>query len=178
MTHTGPGTDPVGAQPNPTQPAPVPPGSEQAGWNQQPQQLGPWDPPQQPWAPQQQGAWAPPPAGASAAPGAKPSGVKKWLRIGVSIAVAGVVGLGSFVGFGGPEVGDCVQMQGQTSFDVVDCGSAEAEYRVVGVEDEEQNYPDFMADQDTCSGSSGWEVALWIGGMETEPGTVYCAEPV
>ncbi len=71
----------------------------------------------------------------------------------------------------GGEGAECLRdhRQGQTSFDVVDCGSAEVEYRVVGVEDEEQNYPDLMADQDICSGFSGWEVALSIGGMETGP---------
>ena len=53
--------------------------------------------------------------------------------------MAGVVGLGTlggWLGGGDPEVDDCVQMQGATSFDVVDCGSSEAEYRVVGIEDE------------------------------------------
>jgi hypothetical protein len=35
-----------------------------------------------------------------------------------------------------------------------------------------------MADPDICSAFSGWEVVLWIGGMETEPGTIYCAEPI
>ena len=149
MTTSDPGTTPAGPQPDPTQ-----------------QQPGPWAPPQQ------SGAWAPPQQA-----GAMAGGLKKWLRIGVPVAVVGVVGLGGFLGFAEPEVGDCVQMQGETSFDVVDCGSDEAEYRIVGVEDEEQNYPDFMADPDICSGFSDWEVALWIGGLETEPGTIYCAEP-
>jgi hypothetical protein len=35
-----------------------------------------------------------------------------------------------------------------------------------------------MADPDTCADFASWEAALWIGGLETEPGTVYCAEPV
>jgi hypothetical protein len=58
------------------------------------------------------------------------------------------------------------------------CTADEAEYRIVGVEDEEQTYPAFMADPDTCADFASWEAALWIGGLETEPGTVYCAEPV
>ena len=149
MTTSDPGTSPAGPQPDPTQ-----------------QQPGPWAPPQQP------GAWTPPQQPATTA-----GGPTKWLRIGVPVAVAGVVGVGSVIGFAEPEMGDCVQMQAQTSFDVVDCGSDEAEYRIVGVEDEEQNYPDFMADPDTCLDFASTEVALWIGDLETEPGTVYCAEP-
>jgi hypothetical protein len=64
--------------------------------------------------------------------------------------VAGVVGLdtlGGRLGWGDPEVDDCVQMQGATSSDVVDRGSSEAEYRVVGIEDEQMNHPAFMADR-------------------------------
>jgi hypothetical protein len=97
------------------------------------------------------------------------------------VAVAGVVGigaLGSFLGFGDPEVGDCVQMQGETDFDVVDCGSSDAQYRIVGIEAEEQTYPAFMADPETCAEFLSTEVALWIGALETEPGSVYCAEPL
>jgi hypothetical protein len=94
--------------------------------------------------------------------------------------VAVVVGLGTlggWPGWGAPEVDDCVQMRGATSFDVVDCGSSEAEYRIVGIEDEQMDYPAFMADPDVCTGFESTEVALWIGGLETEPGTVFCAEP-
>ena len=69
-------------------------------------------------------------------------------------------------------------MVGETFFDVVGCDSADAEHRIVGIEAEEQTYPDSMADLDTCEQFDSWEVALWIGAMETEPGTAYCAEPI
>ena len=164
MTSTDPGTGPVGPQPDPARPTPAPQGAAQ----------GPWAPPQQP------GAWAPPQGGASAVPGSAPGRAKTWLRVGAPIAVAGVVGLGTlggWLGWGDPEVDDCVQMVGATSFDVVDCGSSEAEYRIVGIEDEEMDYPAFMADPDVCTGFESTEVALWIGELETEPGTVFCAEP-
>ncbi len=176
MTTSDPGTTPAGPQSDPTQPASEPGArapQQEGPWAPQQQQPGAWYPPQQ-----QPGAWYPPQSGASAAPGAATGGLKKWLRIGLPIAVVGVVGLGSFVGFADPEVGDCVQMAGDTDFDVVDCGSAEAEYRIVGIEGDEQTYPAFMADPDTCVDFASTEVALWIGALETEPGTVFCAEPV
>ncbi|MGK5170448.1 LppU/SCO3897 family protein [Geodermatophilus sp. CPCC 205761] len=161
MTHPGPGTDPAAPQPG-SAPWGPPPAAQP--------QPGAWNPPQQ-------GGWNPPQPGA---PAPATSKAKKWLRVGVPVAVAGVLGLGglgSVLGLGDPEVGDCVQMQGDTSFDVVDCAAAEAEYRIVGIEAEEQDYATFMADPDTCADFLSTEVALWIGGLETEPGTIYCAEP-
>ena len=129
------------------------------------------------------GAWAPPQGGA---PGAAPqqSGAKKWLPVGGAVLAAGVVGLGSLTGWfgaGEPEVGDCVQMQGETSFEAVDCGAEEAEYKVVGIHGEELTWPDFeeaASVDEVCQKFATWEVALWIGELETEPGTVYCSEPV
>jgi hypothetical protein len=99
-----------------------------------------------------------------------------------SVAVAGVLGLGSLTGwFGAGEaaVGDCIQLTGETDFEVVDCDGDTAEYRVVGVEDEQQTYPAFMADLDSCAEFATTEVALWQGSdMVTEKGSVYCAEAV
>jgi hypothetical protein len=72
-------------------------------------------------------------------------------------------------------------MQGQTSFDTVDCTSAEAEYKVVGVHDEEMTWPGFEAAasaDEVCEQFATWEVALWIGDLEIEPGTISCSEPV
>jgi hypothetical protein len=55
---------------------------------------------------------------------AEKSGLKKWLPIGGSVAVAGVVAAswltGGF-GPGEPAVGDCGKTTGETSFEVVDC---------------------------------------------------------
>ncbi|SDX59866.1 hypothetical protein SAMN05660209_00812 [Geodermatophilus africanus] len=183
MTSTDPGTGPVGPQPDPGAPVPAPQAAVPGPWTP-PQQPGPWAPPQQPGAggPQPSGGWAPQPGAWAPSQGAAPApgGVRRWLRVGVPVAVAGVVGLGTlggWLGRGDPAVGDCVQMVGATSFDVVDCDSAESEYRIVGIEDEEMDHPSFMADPDTCLAFPSTEVALWIGGLETEPGTVFCAEP-
>jgi hypothetical protein len=134
--------------------------------------------PGQPGTPQ--GAWAAPQDAPQAAP-EKKSGAKKWASLAGTVVVAGVGGAyaltGGF-GIGDPKVNDCVQMKGETDFDVVDCDSDQAEYKIVGIHDEELTYPDMLEDPSVCSAFQTWEVALWIGDMETEPGTIYCSEPV
>ena len=72
------------------------------------------------------GTDVPPPAQPAAEAPAEKSGAKKWLPIAGSVAAVGVLGVGSMTGWfgiGDPKVGDCVQMQGETSFEVVDCGA-------------------------------------------------------
>ena len=119
-------------------------------------------------------AAAQPPADAPA----EKSGLKKWLPIGGSVAVAGVVAAswltGGF-GPGEPEVGDCGKSTGETSFEVVDCDAEGAEFKVVGVEKDKQSYQDFETDETSCMEFATAEIALWTGEMTGE-GTVYCAE--
>jgi hypothetical protein len=146
----------------------------------------PHAPGHQPGTPE--GAWTPPAAPQTPPQGApieqpQKTGAKKWLPIAGSVAVAGVLGAGSLTGWfglGDPKVGDCVQMKGDTDFDVIDCSADEAEYKIVGIQDEEMTWPDFEAASvdDVCRDFDTWEVALWIGELETEPGTIYCSEPV
>jgi hypothetical protein len=71
-------------------------------------------------------------------------------------------------------------MKGEASFEVVDCGADGAESKIVGIQDEEMTWPDFEAAsvEEVCTSFESWEVALWIGELETEPGTIYCSEPV
>jgi hypothetical protein len=93
-------------------------------------------------------AWAPQQGAPQGAAQEQPQkrGAKKWLPIAGAVAAAGVVGAGSLTGWfglGDPKVGDCVQMKGETDFDVVDCGAGEAEYKIVGIQDEELTWPDF-----------------------------------
>jgi hypothetical protein len=124
------------------------------------------------------GTWVPPQHAAEAP--AEKSGVKKWLPIAGSVALAGVIGVGSLTGWFGasePEVGDCGQSKGETSFEVVDCDDEGAEFRIVGVEEEKQTYADFEADMESCIKFETAEIALWTG-AGTDEGTVYCAEPV
>jgi hypothetical protein len=139
------------------------------------------------------GSWAPG-SGSSAATGdagwapqqaapvpAEKKGLKKVLPIVGSVAAAGIVAAGWFTGgfgFGEPKVGDCVQTVGETEFEVVDCGSGEAENRIIGIEKSEVTYEEFMADDSLCASFEKTEYVLWTGTVETEPGKVWCTEPV
>ena len=111
---------------------------------------------------------------------AQKSGVKKLLAIGGPILVAGVVGVRALGLFGGgdPEVGDCIKESGKTSWDVVDCGSDDAQYKVVGIEEKKQTQAEFEADENSCSGFPATEIVLWSGLAPEDDGTVFCAEPV
>lgn len=127
------------------------------------------------------GAGVPGPGGATAVPGS-PAPTKKsprkWVA-GVVTLVAVVLAGGRVFGLfgtGDPDVGDCVQMKGETSFSVVDCNSSKAQYKIVGVEKTKQTYGDFQKDDSVCSGFPSAEAALWTG-EQTEKGTVYCAAP-
>jgi hypothetical protein len=128
-------------------------------------------------APGEQPAPAPQVPGADAGQSGK--GAKKWAALAAPVVVAAGVGAYVFVGgVGDPEVGDCVQMKGETDFEVVDCGADEAEFRIVGVDDTEQTFVDMQVDPEVCMAFSTWEVALWIGDDVTAEGTTYCAESV
>jgi hypothetical protein len=149
----------------------------QTGHDQNPPAQQPWTPPAAP------GGVGTIPASESGA--AAPAGKKrlaKVLSIAGPVAVAGVVGVGQLTGWfgavaGAPEVGDCVQLTGDTSFDVVDCGGDTADYRIVGIEAEQQTYAEFQADLDSCAGFAATEYVLWSGESESEPGDVFCAAP-
>jgi hypothetical protein len=75
-----------------------------------------------------------------------------------------------------PEVGDCVKTTGDTGFEVVDCGTDEAQFRIVGVEKDEQTEVEFQADTEACTAFPSASVTLWNPGTKTMYGTVYCAE--
>jgi hypothetical protein len=97
------------------------------------------------------------------------------------LAVAAVIGLGTSTGWFGnsdPKVGNCVRTTGQTSFDVVDCGKAGAQYKIVGIDATKRTYADFLIDDTVCAAFSSSEEALWVGDDKTASATVYCAEPL
>ncbi|TFV62153.1 UNVERIFIED_ORG: hypothetical protein E4P37_17830 [Bacillus sp. AZ43] len=129
------------------------------------------------------GAWAPP--GAPQEQPAKSGSAKKWLGVAGTVLVVGVGGAyaltGGF-GLGATEVGDCIKgaAEAATDYETVDCGSSDAEYKVVGIDDAEMTYADFEADslEDVCTDFPATEYVLWEGDVVTEPGTIYCAAPV
>jgi hypothetical protein len=130
-----------------------------------------------------EGAWTPP-QGAPQAEPEKKSNAKKWASLAGAVVIVGVGGAyaltGGF-GIGNPEVGDCVHAVGETDFETTECDADDADYKIVGIEDEKLSEDDFMADPDTCVefAEEGVEYAFWqSAGMITEKGTVYCAGPL
>jgi hypothetical protein len=114
---------------------------------------------------------------ADPAAGPAPSKAKKWLGVAGTVVFGGVAAA-SWYGLGAtPEVGDCVTADGADSFEVVDCGSGEAQHRVVGIEEEEMSYDAYMADETLCAEHETTMMVLWVG-EDGSDGTVLCAEPV
>jgi hypothetical protein len=104
----------------------------------------------------------------------------KVLAIGGSVVGAGVVALAGLTGFFGPpepEIGNCVTETGQNTWDVVDCGSNQATYKVIGVDDEQLTFLDFKTSTAVCSSFATAKYTLWVG-PDGGLGTVYCAEPL
>lgn len=157
---------PAGQDPAPQQPA---------GQNPAPQHPAPQQPVGQYPAPQYPAAQQP------AAQG--PSSKKKWLGIAGGVAVAGVVGAGvlGVFGAGTSDVGDCIRTTSDTDYETVDCDSKEAEFKIIGIDEQEMTYKDFEEApvEDLCVDFvDTTEYVLWEGDMLTEPGTIYCAGPV
>lgn len=97
---------------------------------------------------------------------AETSGAKKWLPVPGSGAVAVALAAGAMTGWfgiGAPQVGDCVQELADAQMEVVDCGSADADYKIVGIEGEKLTEDDFMADPETCAEFDPVEIqaAFW-----------------
>lgn len=151
------GLPPTGQPPQPGQPL-------QSG---PPQQFGQ----QPPWVGEQAPGQAPPEPGKSR--------TQKVLAIAGAAVVGAVavVGLFNLLGGGAPEIGDCISQAGVSEFETVDCDSDDAQYRVVGTDDD-MTEADFEADPDTCFDVAEATVALWSGTDMGVPGQVFCAAPV
>jgi len=122
--------------------------------------------------------WATPPAQEE-----KKSGAKKWAALAGTVAVVGVGAAYSLTGgfgMGNPEVGDCVQMAGETDFEAVACDDPAAELKIVGIDEQEMTRSEFDAAgvEDICVDFATTEAALWIGDVMTQPGTIYCAASI
>jgi hypothetical protein len=114
------------------------------------------------WAPQQQ---------------SKGGGAGTWIGIigGIVAVLLVVVAVLAFIG-GDPEVGDCLQEDGQ-DLSVVDCDDADAAWRLVGVQEGEQTYDEYLADPQTCADFLPEAIqSFWIGenGDQSGQGQVYC----
>ncbi|MGY2001766.1 hypothetical protein [Blastococcus sp. SYSU DS1024] len=191
MSHpgNGPDTTPSGQQPG--QPGQY---GEAAPYGQ-PSQYGqgaPYGQPGQPGQPYQPfdqsghpgqpaGGWIPPQGGATpmGQPEQQGGGARKVLLAvgGVLVALVAAGLLFTMLGAGEPEVGDCVANFAGEEVEVVDCDAAGAEGRIVGIDEQELDYQEFM-DQDVCLEFETAIGAIWMGEDEAQPGTIYCAEPV
>lgn len=199
MSHPGNGPDQNPSDQQDGRPGPFgQPG--QTGSHGEPGQAGPYGQPAQPGQPYQPfdqpgrqpyqagqpgqqpaGGWVPPQGGATpwGEPEKKGGAAKKVLLAvgGVLVALVAVGLLFSMLGGGDPEVGDCVANLEGEEVETVECDAAEAEARIVGIDEQELNYADFLA-QDVCLDFESAVGAIWVGADEAEPGTIYCAEPV
>jgi hypothetical protein len=105
---------------------------------------------------------------------------RKWLPI-----IGGVVGLIVVLnlvrGFasGDPEVGDCVQDSGSSGFDTVDCDSDDAQFRILGT-DEDMTGAEFDATDpnELCGDFADATSVFWYGSDNDSDGTIYCATDV
>ncbi len=161
---------------------PVQPGyaAPQVGPDGQPVQPGyagpPLGPDGQPLPP---GAY-PPPGGFQPQVAEQPKKgfqLKKFLTsIGIAIVVI-VLGIMWRTGvFDSPsmKVGDCVQQTGSDSVKVVDCGSADAQYKVLGIKEKQSQSAGRLG---ACNDWPDTTSIYWEG-RNTASGTVYCLQQV
>ena len=81
----------------------------------------------------------------------------------------------AFLVGGDPEAGDCLSEDGQ-ELAVVDCDDSAAAWRLLGIQEGEQSYDEYLADPETCSAFPSADQSFWIGenGDQTGQGVVYC----
>jgi hypothetical protein len=166
----------MSSPPGPQQPFPnnpqFPPPSGQPG---QPGQFPPpGGDPNQGGFPPQGGGFPPAPAPQPARRGG--AGRAIVILVVVLVVVGGIAAAGWYFSrdaANNAKVGDCVQQQGSDDLKVVDCGSADADFKVVGrVEDKTQS----EASQGACDGFADAEQAYWEG-EPGKKGLVLCLAP-
>jgi hypothetical protein len=166
----------MSSPPGPQQPFPndpqFPPPSGQPG--QFPPPAG--DPSQGGFPPPQGGGFPPGPAPQPARRGG--AGRAIVILVVVLVVVGGLAAAGWYFSRDAANkanVGDCVQQQGSDDLKVVDCASADADYKVVGrVEDKTQTEASLGACDDFTD--QGAESAYWEG-ESGKKGLVLCLAP-
>lgn len=77
-----------------------------------------------------------------------------------------------------PEVGDCVAPEG-TRYTAVDCDAAEAQYRVVGTDDDRTGTEfESTPAESMCNDVPSTTVVLWSGDGQDDDGQVLCAAAI
>jgi len=161
----GPGTPqgiPQGPPPGQGQPAGYPGGAPQLGPDGQPVYPGAYPPP---------GGFQPP-----VAEPPKKAGTLK--RILTSVGIAVLVILGGILWRSGVfdtpslKVGACVQQTSSDSVKTVDCGSAEAQYKVLGIKEKQSQASGRLG---ACNDWPDTTSVYWEG-RNNSSGTVYCLQ--
>jgi hypothetical protein len=181
-----PAGSPQPASPQPGSPAPgsvpppppgqYPPQQGQFPQGQYAQQQGQF-PSQQGQYPPQQGQQFPQGQGWAPQQAPKKGGAGKWVAIAGGILALLVIGLVAFalLGGGDPEAGDCLQEEGE-ELSVVDCDDSAAAWKLLGIQEGEQSYDEYLADPETCAAFPETVQSFWVGenGDESGQGVVYC----
>ena len=91
--------------------------------------------------------------------------------IGGGILAVVVIALLAFVFLAGgdPEVGDCLEEDGQ-QLAVADCDDSAAAWKLIGIQDGEQSYDEYIDDPETCSEFPAAVQSFWIGENGDETG--------
>jgi hypothetical protein len=79
-------------------------------------------------------------------------------------------------GLDDPAVGDCARGTADGGYEIVDCGTAEAQVRVVGEADGYWTAAEVRADPGLCAAFPSADAFLWEPGYRSEAGTLYCGE--
>jgi hypothetical protein len=93
------------------------------------------------------------------------------------VLVVAVVGLSLVRNLtGDPATGDCIQASGSEDFETVDCDSDEAQYRIVGTDEDMTGLSFDLTDaNDLCLDFPQSTAVFWYGTNNADNGTVYCA---
>ena len=112
------------------------------------------------------------PAGPGQYPPQQPSkgGAGKWVAIAGGILAVVVIAIlaFAFLAAGDPEVGDCLQEDSQ-ELSVVDCDDSAAAWKLIGVQEGEQSYDEYLADPETCAAFPEAVQSFWVARTATRP---------
>ena len=112
---------------------------------------------------------------------ARRSRLKTGVRLWFAVVVGGLVMFGVrslLAGVDDPTVGDCVHATADSGYDVVDCGTAEAQFRILGAEKGRWTAAEVQAATGLCAAFPTTVAYVWEAGYRSNTGTVYCAGPL
>ena len=106
----------------------------------------------------------------------RPASFGKRLVVVIVGALAVFVGRSLLAGMDDPAVGDCARATADSGYELVDCGTADAQFRVVGEEEGYWTAEEVRAATGLCAAFPATDAYLWEPGYRSESGNLYCAE--